>query len=69
MTFRDKIVTTLALQYDQYGFNRQDAADAILALVREHLTSTEFTDQLEWPIKAMYPDRWRQFINKVIDET
>jgi len=41
MTLRDKLVATLAQQYDQYGFNRQDAADAILAAIREHMTSDE----------------------------
>jgi len=41
MTLRDKLVATLAQQYDQYGFNRQDAADAILAAIREHMTSED----------------------------
>ena len=39
MSLRDEIVATLAKQYDQHGFNRQDAADAILSLISAHLAS------------------------------
>ena len=46
MTLRDKLVATLAQQYDQYGFNRQDAADAILATVRADKTSAATVDRV-----------------------